>query len=69
MFLSLSVYVFIGSLPFFIHLLEHNRKKGKHPLISYWPFSSCLEPLSQSEAKCESIDIEMIFLEILIFYS
>ena len=68
MFLSLSVFVFIGSQPFFIHLPEqHNRKKEKHPLISYRPFSSCLEPLSQSEAKCESIDIEMIFLEILIF--
>ena len=60
MFLSLSLF-FIGSQPFFIHLPEqHNRKKEKHPLKSYRPFSSCLEPLSQSEAKCESIDKEMI---------
>ena len=61
MFLSLSVFVFIGSQPFFIPLPEqHNRKKEKHPLISYRPFSSCLEPPSQSEAKCESIDKKMI---------
>ena len=61
MFLSLSVFVFIGSQPFSIHLPEqHNRKKEKHPLISYRPFSSCLEPPSQSEAKCESIDKKMI---------
>ena len=60
MFLSLSLF-FIGSQPFFIHLPEqHNRKKEKHPLKSYRPFSSCLEPLSQSEAKCESIDKKMI---------
>ena len=61
MFLSLSVFVFIGSQPFSIHLPEqHNRKEEKHPLLSYRPFSSCLEPPSQSEAKCESIDKKMI---------
>ena len=70
MFLSLSLFFFIGSLPFFIHLPEqHNRKKENHPLISNRPFSSCLEPLSQSEAKCESIGMKMIVLDIPIFYS
>ena len=36
------------------------QQEEKHPLISYRPFSSCLEPPSQSEASCESVDKKMI---------
>ena len=27
----------------------------------FWPFPSCPKPLFQSEAKCEAIDMKMIF--------
>lgn len=68
MFLSLSLSFFTGSPSFFIHLLEqHNRKKEKQPLISYRPFSSCLEPLSQSEANCERFCTCSLVLKMRVF--
>ena len=68
--LSLSLFFFHRQCTLFHSSTRTTQQEERNqPLISYRPFSSCLEPLSQSEAKCESIDMKLIFLETPVFYS